>query len=344
MFEELQVVELRDIRSYPPDFVKDLAHSISRCRYLQVLDLEFLKLRHSEIFFTMANGCPLLRRFAMKTRNPGPEMTGGQFSRLLRALPRVELLSLSVRFKMTASKLRDVANCCPRLKVLEMAQAGLFLSLESLVETPSLSGLRELDLRSVWLQNPGRYMKLRSLQRIATEWSRVFPRMRRAPCASDVYGPEIHVEEDTSSRESDGDDDNWSTDNDSEVSLGDPGRDLDFDEHDTEHTSSRESDGDDDNRSADKDSEVSLGNPGRDLDFDEYDPDWSRLRRRLWRFLDYNIEDLRQVIAGTKHMWQTNLEIEIFDWPIIPMQAFVDPRTYPSAEAAEVLDLTTFSA
>ena len=41
MFEKLQVVELREIRFPLPGFVNDLAHSISRCRYLQVLKLEF---------------------------------------------------------------------------------------------------------------------------------------------------------------------------------------------------------------------------------------------------------------------------------------------------------------
>lgn len=87
MFKKLQVVELRDIRSPLPDFVKDVAHSISRCRYLQVVDLKFQKVDHSEIFLTMANGCPLLQRFSMKIRNSGPEMTGDQFSRLLQALP-----------------------------------------------------------------------------------------------------------------------------------------------------------------------------------------------------------------------------------------------------------------
>lgn len=108
---------------------------------------------------------------------------------------------------MTASKLRDLASCCSRLKVLEMDQTRLYLSLESLVEAPSLSGLRELRLGSVWFENPSRYTQLRSLQSIAIEWSRVFPQMRRSPCSADVYGPEIQVEEHTSSRESDGNDD-----------------------------------------------------------------------------------------------------------------------------------------
>lgn len=305
MFKKLQVVELQDIWSPLPDFVKDVAHSIARCQHLRVADLEFLKVDNSEIFLTMANGCPLLQRFRMKILNPGPEMTGDQFLRLLQALPLVELLMLSVRFRMTASKLRDIANCCPRLKLLELDQTRLYLSLESLVEAPSLSGLRELRLRSVWFENPSRYTQSRSLQSIATEWSRVFPQMRQSPCFADVYGPEIHENEHTSSSDSDGNDDDWSTDSDSEMSLDDP---------------------------------------GFDLDFEEYDSDWFHMRRRLWKLLGYKMADGPEVVAGTHHMWQTNFEIETFGWPVIPAQAFLDPQTHSRARVAEVLDPTTLSA
>ena len=293
------------VRSPLPDLAKDIAQSISRCQYLQVVDVEFYNVDDPEIFITVANGCPLLQRFCISIRNTGPDVTGDQFSRLSKALPQVEILSLSVRFRIIASKLRDLVKCCSRLKVLELDKSRLCLSLESLVEAPSLSGLRELRLRSVWFEKPSRYAQLRSLQSIATEWSRVFPRMRQSPCSADVYGPDIHIEEPPSSRKSDGDDEDWSTDNESEMSLDDP---------------------------------------GLDLDFDEYDSDCFHMRRRLWKLLGYKMDDCPEVIAGTTHMWQTNFEIEAFDWPIIPMQAFLDPQTHSWANVAGVLDLTTFSA
>ena len=232
MFEKLQILELRDIKSLQPDFLEELAHSISRCRYLQVVDLEFGKVDDSQIFSTMASGCPLLQRFCVSATDSGPEMTGDQFSRLLQALPQVEVLSLPVRFRMGASKLRDLVNCCWRLKVLEMLHTRLYLSLESLVEAPSLSRLRELSLHSVWFEKPGRYAQLRSLQSLATEWSRVFPQMRQAPCPADVYGPEVQIEENPSIRESERDDDDWSTDDDTEMSMDEPG--LDFDDYNSD--------------------------------------------------------------------------------------------------------------
>ncbi|MDI1492482.1 MAG: hypothetical protein OHK93_003696 [Ramalina farinacea] len=290
----------------------------------------------------MANGCPLLRRFDMKVQicDSGPELTGDQFSRLLRALPQVELLSLSVRFRMTASKLRDLANCCSRLEILKMDQTRLFLSLESLMETPSLSGLRELRLRSVWIKNPGRYTQLRRLQSIATAWSRVFPRIQRSPCPSDLYVLELHVEEDSSSGESNSDDGNLSSENDSEVSLDDPEISLDFAQYVSEHTLRRESDDDVGDWSTDNVSDVSLDDPGLDLDFDEFDSDWYRLRRRLWKLLGYEMEVMTEILTGINHMWQSNFEIETFDWPITPMSAFLDPQTHSTAEATEVLNLT----
>lgn len=122
-----------------------------------------------------------------------------------------------------------------------------------------------------------------------------------------MYGPEIHIEEHLSSTESDGDDDDWSTDNDSEMSLDDPG----------------------------------LKSP--EIGFDDYDSDWFHLRRRLWKLLGYKMDDCQAIFTGIQHMWQSNFEIGTFDWPINPMQAYVDPHTHPRVEVAEMLDLTTFS-
>ena len=41
MFEKLQVLELQNIKSLLPGFVKDVAHSISRYRFLHVVNLTF---------------------------------------------------------------------------------------------------------------------------------------------------------------------------------------------------------------------------------------------------------------------------------------------------------------
>ena len=305
--EELQILELRDIKSRVPDFIKDIAHSISRCRLLRVVDLGLEWFYDSEIFLTMASGCPLLQRFCVATPSSGPDMTGDQFSRLLQALPQVEFLSLSVRFRMTASKLRDLVNCCSRLKVLQLNHTRLYLSLQSLVDTPALSGLEQLHLLSVYFRNPSRYTQRRCLQRLATEWSRVFPQLRQVPCPPDVYQYVSHLDEPSSNKQSDTDDDEWTPD-DGETSLDDP----------------------------------VLGGPGSDSD--DISSDWSRVRRRLWVLLGYNMDDYVEVITGAIHIWQTSLEIRTFDWPIIPMQAFLEPHKYPRAAAAKVPFLETYSA
>ena len=289
MFEELQILELRDIKFLLFEVVEDLAQSISRCPYLQVVDLEVRNVGNPEIFSTMASGCPLLQRFCVKDIDNGVDIRGDHFSRLLQALPRVEILSLPVRFKMNASNLRDLVNFCSRLKVLDMGFTVLYLSLEALEEVPPLPGLRVLNLGAVRFKNPGRYAQLRSLQSIATEWSRVFPQLRRAPCPADVHGPEVHLEENSSSRDADRDDDDWSIDNDSETSLDNHG-----------------------------------------LGYDDSGSDCFHMRRRLWKILGYRMDDCHEFITRTNHMWQTDFEIGKLDWPITPLQAFMDPKAHSS--------------
>ena len=292
-FEKLQILELRNVISSPSITVRNVAQSISYCRHLQVLDIEFYEVDDLEIFLIMAHGCPLLRRFCVRILNPSPEMTGDQFSQLLQALPGVELLSLSIWLRMTASRLRDLATSCPWLTMLELTHTRLDLSLESLAEVPALPRLGEMSLASVWFENPNRYMRLSGLQSIASEWNRVFPRIRRMPCSADVYGPEICIEESPSSKEPDSGGDRWGTNNDSNMSLDDAG-----------------------------------------LDLEDYGSDWFHMRRRLWKLLGYKTDSFSEVLSGIKHIWQTNLEIKTFGWPVLPMGAFLDPQTYSTAEVA----------
>lgn len=292
-FENLQILQLRDVMSSQLNTVKNVTRSISHCRHLRVIDVEFHKVDDPETCLIMAHGCPLLRRFCVRILNPSPEMTGDQFSRLLQALPHVELLSLSIWFQMAASNLRDLVNSCPRLTMLQMSNTRLHLSLQSLAEAPPLQGLREMHLRSVWFNNPNQYVRLNRLQSIAGEWSRVFPRIRRLPCPADVYGPEIHLEGGPSSGELDSDGDGGSTDDNREMPLDDPG-----------------------------------------LDFDEYGSDWFNMRRRLWKLLGYETGIASDVFSSINYMWQTNFEIKTFGWPVVSIQAFLDPKTYSTAEIA----------
>ena len=292
-FEELQILELRNIVSSPPSTVRTVAQSISCYVNLQVIDVEFHRIDEPDNFLIMARGCRLLRRFRVHSLKTYPGITSDQFSRLLRALPKVERLALCVKFLVTASELQYVARSCPRLEVLELAHTRLFLSLKSLMEAPVFPCLAAIHLESVWFGKPNRHMRLSSLRRIAREWSRVFPRLRRMPCPADVYGPEIEFEWDSSSVRLDGDDDegDWSPDDNGDMPLGD-------------HA----------------------------LDLEDYGSDYFHMRRRLWKVLGYGIKSTSNV-RGSNYMWQTNMEIKTFGWPVCSMETFLDPGTYSSIEA-----------
>ena len=195
-FRELRILRLRNLESRLPDFVKNAAENIAKCQLLRVIDVEFREVNDAEIILDMARGCPLLQRFRVDTGDPtGTELTGNQFSRLLQALPHLELLSLKIEFQMGASKLGDLANYCPRLTVLDLFRTRMCLSLESLAVAPPLQRLELMYVREVKFNNPRCFMRLNRLRSIAREWGRVFPRIRELPCGADVYGPAVDLED-----------------------------------------------------------------------------------------------------------------------------------------------------
>ncbi|KAF5854958.1 hypothetical protein ETB97_010487 [Aspergillus alliaceus] len=67
--------------------------------------------------------------------------------------------------------------------------------------------------------------------------------------------------------------------------------------------------------------EMSFSQAG--LDFDDYDSDWIILRAKLWRALGYKRDPF--IHDKIQYMWQTDLEIEIIGWPVVPLVAFSDP-------------------
>ena len=153
MFQELQILRLRKLVSSLPDIAPDAARSISQCQHLRVIDVEFPKANDPGILHIMARGCPLLQSFRVNCYFR-KEMTEDQFSRLSQALPHVELLSLDIRFQMTGSKLRDLANSCPRLTMLKLFRTRLRLSVESLAEVSPFQRLGLMYLGEVWFEIP----------------------------------------------------------------------------------------------------------------------------------------------------------------------------------------------
>lgn len=69
------------------------------------------------------------------------------------------------------------------------------------------------------------------------------------------------------------------------------------------------------------DEEMSSTEPS--LDWDDYGSDWFIFRTKLWKVLGYRKDPL--IHDKIQYMWQTDLEIEMVRWPIVPLAAFSDP-------------------
>ena len=86
------------------------ASNISRCQTLRVIDIETGRLDDAEALLTIARGCPLFQGFRVHISDDCEELTGDQFSKLLQALPHVELLSLDLMLKMIGPHLQDIVK------------------------------------------------------------------------------------------------------------------------------------------------------------------------------------------------------------------------------------------
>lgn len=95
---------------------------------------------------------------------------------------------------MICLQIRDLANSCPRLTMLQLFRAQSRPSLKYLAEAPPLQRLEIIELLEVRYDNPVRHMKPSRLRDIAGEWKRVFPRIRYLPCPKDKHGSPINSE------------------------------------------------------------------------------------------------------------------------------------------------------
>lgn len=277
-FEKLQILRLE--KSISQNFIEKIA----KCRHLRVIDIVFDELDDVEALLYIARGCPLLQKLSVRHLGLGfmgePELAENLFVDLLRALPRLEHLEPNWRFRMDGARLVDLARHCPRLTVLALPQARLCLSLALLTKARSFWQLEIIHFASIFFEYPRRLMESDSIQAIATEWSRIFPKLRGMPCTAAIYSS--YMLEDDLNDESEGDMASVSADEEM----------LDLNEE-----SER------DWASVTADEELSLSEPG--LDFNDFESDWFILRTKLWKVLGYAVIDDK-----IQNMWQKKLEIE----------------------------------
>ena len=284
LLEKLQILVLQISRISEMKTVETMADSISRCHSLCSLDLRIHDIEDPELLPTIAKGCPLLRRFFVYLPRPSADLTGDQFSRSVRALSHLELLSFNVPFHMTASALRDLADSCPRLTLLALKRTGFYISMKSLLAIPPLSSLRVMELSSVRFDEHHRSTRAGGLEGVVREWKRIFPQIQHLPCPNDAAELISDLEGNPAVSKADSNGGNSSTKNRYKTTS--------------------------------------------DSMSDDQGSDSSHLRKQLWKLLGYLPKDTSDLAFRFNHKWQTDLEIELFGWPVVVMSAYDCPERY----------------
>lgn len=308
-FEKLQILRLRGL---VPTYNGSAIKLISTCHNLRILDLAFQGSAKVETLVEIARGCPHLQKFKVNhiPSRGEHELFEHQFLDLLHALPNVEFLEVGLNFHMDGARLQDLPRYCPRLVSLNLLRTRLCLSPLLMSKAHPLWNLETMCFRSIWFEHPKMLMQSDQLHKIVEEWHRIFPKLRALPCMADIYCMHPYTDDDESTGDS-----HESLTDDSDDMTDDLDDMTDNSDDTTEWARSMISEG----LGADLSNE-----PG--LDFDEFGSDWLIFRVKLWQALGYGENHL--IHEGFGHMWQTNMEIEIIGWPVMPSRAFCDPVSY----------------
>lgn len=304
-FDELQILSLHTFGPIASTIDQNVMENFAKCRHLRVLDLDFILLDNIEALRDIAHACPLLQRLSVAHVRLRGEPSVGQdylfdvdenlLYDLLRALPRLEFLALDLKFKMDGALLFSmVTRHCPRLTVLDLWQSeicfalGMMTDLDPLWQLETMSfatiyfedvQLKTLSLPKIYFKKSRRLLHSNYFKSLATEWRRIFPRLRGMPCPQDGYPP--YMFEDDSDEESDGD-----------------------------HASVS--------------AEEELRRERRQIAI--YEAHCCILRIELWSLLGY--DKVGNIYDRIPYMWQTDLEIEVVGWPVVPLRAFLAPDSY----------------
>ncbi|KAH6721989.1 hypothetical protein BKA61DRAFT_628151 [Leptodontidium sp. MPI-SDFR-AT-0119] len=193
-FEELQILCLDKFAPEVHTISQTAIQNIAKCQYLRVVDIAFPELNHAEALLDLACGCPLLQKI---------RLVEDLCISLLRALPRLEHFELDMRFRLDGAVLQDLARHCSQLTVLALPRARLSLSHTLLTAAHPFQRLEIMHFAEIFFESPRRSMQRDKLRGIATEWRRVFPKLRVMPCQTDVYSS--YLQEDDSNEDSEGD-------------------------------------------------------------------------------------------------------------------------------------------
>jgi hypothetical protein len=187
-FEKLQILSLQKFAPKIPTISQNAIENIAKCQHLRVINIVFHELHDVEALLGIAHSCPLLQKFSIRhlVFRGEPELAESLCIGLLYALPCLEHLELDLRFRMDGARLQDLARHCPRLTVLALRQARLCLSLALLTKAHPFLQLEIMHFAEIFFEDPRRSMQWDKIRGIATEWHRIFPKLRGMPCPADI--------------------------------------------------------------------------------------------------------------------------------------------------------------
>jgi hypothetical protein len=162
---------------------------------------------------------------------------------------------------------------------------------------------------------------------IVDEWKRIFPKVRVLPCPTDSDYLDVFSDDDINS------DDDMSEDSD------DMNGDSDDDMTDVSDELVEDSDGDttedSESHTTERRRSTIITTLGRSLpndprfEFNDVGSDWFKFRVALWRSLGYS--GGYRIKKQFDNMWQTNMEIKIIGWPVVPLKAFCESEPYSTS-------------
>lgn len=301
-FKQLEILSLNDDRAYHTDHDLYSIAGIATCQNLRVLDIWLRRFDTQEIVLQIAQSCPLLRRLSVEcahaTYSYYATSNNNILLSFLRILPHIEYLSLDWSFYLVGDWLQELAVNCPNLTVLRLRYSRLFISLAQLKTTNTFKRLEILNIRRILFENTKSLMEGPEFPVLASEWRRVFPRIRAVPCFDDIDGFELEKTYQDKVRAG--------IIEEKPIRGERPYCDDSEEEHDMEEGYS------------DSQSEGDYGGSGiGEYRHRSYD---ILIRLKLWEKLNYERD--KTIYDRLSSKWQADFEIENIGWPVVPLKAF----------------------
>ncbi|QGA15959.1 hypothetical protein EYB26_003626 [Talaromyces marneffei] len=188
IFADLQILRLGRIQPAMFATEPNIIKSIMQCRQLRVIELVSLELDNGKSLADIALGCPLLQKFSVGHLKLDSELLDESLVlNLVVHLPLLEFLALGMKCQMDGAFLGNVAHHCPRLKVLNLHDGQLCLSIDLIAKLHPFQKLESMQFSRTYFENARRLLQRNTMQILVTQWRRLFPKLREMPCTADIY-------------------------------------------------------------------------------------------------------------------------------------------------------------